>query len=50
MSMFFFNPDSNRDYSQKEFSFVFFVLGEGQRGIKGVNARAQNFLLGLCWR
>jgi len=29
----------------KNFKISFFVLGEGQRGIKGVNARAQNSLL-----
>jgi len=29
----------------KNFQISFSVLGEGQRGIKGVNARAQNTLL-----
>jgi len=29
----------------KNFQISFSVLGEGQRGIKGVNARAQNTLI-----
>ncbi len=40
--VFLFFLFSDKKTCFKKFTNFFFVLGEGQRGIKGVNARAQN--------
>jgi len=36
MCMFYFNPDSNRDCSKKEFEFCFFCFEKMKEGL-GVN-------------
>jgi len=44
MCMFYFNPDSNRDCSKKEFEFCFFCFGFWAEGL-GVNAQNPKLLI-----